>query len=498
LIKRVLIVNRGEIAVRVIKACKEMGITSIAIYSEADKNSLHVRMADESFYIGESAASESYLNIDKIIKLAIDKNIDALHPGYGFLSENHDFIKAVEDNGLIFIGPSSESVRMMGSKTEARKIMSKHRVPIVPGTVEPIKEVGQAIKIIEEIGLPVMIKASAGGGGKGMRKITSFNDFEQSFLSASNEAKKSFGNDEVYIEKFIEDPKHIEVQIIADSFGNYAHLFERECSVQRRHQKIIEEAPSSFIDEALRTKITESAVNAAKACNYLNAGTVEFLVDKDKNFYFLEMNTRLQVEHPVTEMITGIDLVKEQINIASGKKLSFSQEDIGINGHAVEARIYAEDADNNFSPSTGHIQHHRLPSGFGVRVDKGIDILSDISVYYDPMLSKVTAWDKTRDEAIKRLLRALDEYQISGVITNIPMCKWVLQNRSFNSGVFDINFIEKEFMPLVPLKWRSSEIDEYEKIVSIISALIKYQENKFSIKENIVTDCNKWNEENYE
>lgn len=498
MIKKVLIVNRGEIAVRIIKACREMKILSAVIYSEPDINSLHVRAADEAYLIGPAQASESYLNIPKIINLAKEIKADAIHPGYGFLSENAAFIRQVEDAGIIFIGPGSSAVDLMGQKTAARTLMKNSGVPIVPGTTEPVKTVEEALKFAENIGYPIMIKASAGGGGKGMRKVFESSGLQDAFEKATSEAKKAFGDGSVYIERFIVNPKHIEVQVIADKHGNYLHLYERECSVQRRHQKIVEEAPSAAVDEPTRNKITDAAIKAAQACKYVNAGTVEFLMDRDKNFYFLEMNTRLQVEHPVTEMITGLDLVKEQIRIANGEKLSFSQEDVKCNGHAVECRVYAEDVDNNFAPSTGKIIHHRMPSGNGIRIDRGIDLLTDISVYYDPMLSKVIAWGKDREEAIARLKRALSEYQIAGVITNIHSLRWILTNKKFASGDFDINFIENEFLPLVPGKWKEEEDDEHEFIVSILGALLKADETKLKARPIDCSLTNKWTTSRYE
>ncbi|MCU7490912.1 MAG: acetyl-CoA carboxylase biotin carboxylase subunit [Ignavibacteria bacterium] len=498
MIKKILIVNRGEIAVRIIKACRELSITSACLYSEADKDSLHVRLADEAYFIGPSPSSESYLNIPKIIDLAKKINASAIHPGYGFLSENADFIKAVEDSGIIFIGPESKSVRLMGDKTSARRLMSNSNVPIVPGTTSPITSIEEGKKTAREIGYPILLKASAGGGGKGMRKVSSEEDFEPSLSAAQNEAQKAFGNPEVYIEKFIENPKHIEVQIIADRHGSYAHLFERDCSVQRRHQKVIEEAPSTFVDEALREKLTTAAINAARACGYYNAGTIEFLVDKNKNFYFLEMNTRLQVEHPVTELITGLDLVKEQIGIAEGKPLSFKQEDISIHGHAIECRIYAEDVDNNFVPSTGHIKLHRRPDGIGIRVDTGIDPFSNVSMFYDPLLTKVIAWDRTRQEAIERMKRALGEYKIAGVLTNIAACRWVLKQEQFINGSFDINFVEDVFIPLIPDKWKSEQAQEYEDAVSILAVLLKSKMFEPGPTENKVPEGNKWTGRLYE
>ena len=487
-----MIANRGEIAVRIIKACRELNITSVAIYSEADKNALHVRTADEAYLIGPSPASESYLDKQKVIELAKEIGADAIHPGYGFLSENSEFIRLVEKAGITFIGPSSKSVEMMGEKTSARRLMKENDVPIVPGTTESISDIQEGIKISKDIGFPVMIKAAAGGGGKGMRKVFNENEFEPSFLRAQNEALKAFGNSEVYIEKLVENPKHIEVQILADKFGNYIHLFERECSVQRRHQKVIEEAPSVFVDEITRQKITHAAINAAKACNYYNAGTIEFLMDRNKNFYFLEMNTRLQVEHPVTELITGIDLVKQQIKIAAGQKLDIKQDDLKIHGHAVECRIYAEDVDNNFAPSTGKITHHRLPSGPGIRVDRGIDLLSDVPIYYDPMLAKVSAWGSNREEALERMKIALGVYQISGVITNIPAFNWVLKQKAFLDGSFDINFLDNEFLPLVPNKWRDQTSEEYEEAAVVLAALLKQSEMNLAIGKIKISQKNNW------
>lgn len=497
MIKKILIANRGEIAHRIIKACRELNITSVAIYSDADKNSLHVRRADEAYLIGNSPANESYLNKEKIINLAKKIGADAIHPGYGFLSENSEFIKMVEDTGIIFIGPSSKSVEMMGGKTDARTLMKKNNVPIVPGTTEPIKNIVDAKKIAKEIGYPIILKAAAGGGGKGMRKIFSEDEFENSYNLAKSEARKFFSNDEIYIEKFIEHPKHIEVQILGDKHGNYVHLFERECSIQRRHQKVIEEAPSISVDELTRKRITETAIQAAKACNYYNAGTIEFLMDENKNFYFLEMNTRLQVEHPVTEMITGIDIVKEQIRIAEGKPLSFSQDDIKIFGHAIECRIYAEDIDNNFAPSTGKINLHRLTSGPGIRIDRGIDVMSDVPIYYDPMLAKVIAWGKNREEAIVRMKRALSEYQICGVTTNISLFKWILNQNEFEDGTFDINFLENKFLPLVPNKWRNSDSEELINVVAAIAAIMKNESQDFLSSKNSLGKSS-WRDQIYE
>ncbi len=496
--KKILIVNRGEIAVRIIRACKEMNIISAVLYSEADRNSLHTRMADESYFIGPSPASESYLNISKIIQTAKRISADAIHPGYGFLSENASFINQVENTGIKFIGPTSHSVELMGEKTAARTIMKKHGVPIVPGTTEPINDLQSVKDICAEIGFPVMLKASAGGGGKGMRKIESAAEIESAYRGTKSEAKKSFGNDDVYIEKFVVNPKHIEVQILGDSHGNYRHLFERECSIQRRHQKIIEEAPSISINKSVRKVLTEAAVNAAKAVNYVGAGTIEFLMDDDKNVYFLEMNTRLQVEHPVTELISGIDLVKEQINIAAGGQISFEQDDLKINGHAIECRVYAEDSENNFAPSTGKINYFNLPAGPGIRVDSGIDELSDVSIYYDPMLAKVITHSDNRNDSIARMIRALNEFKILGVKTNIELLKWVLKQSKFLDGSFNIEFIDKYFMPLLPDKWKDDIQDNILIAASIIASMLKQKGSELKAANNFIPDNNGWGKMQYE
>lgn len=498
MIKKILIANRGEIAVRVIRACRELGIKSAAIYSDVDKASVHTRLADESYYIGNPPANESYLNKEKIIKLALEIDADAIHPGYGFFSENSNFIKEVEKNNITFIGPSSKSVALMGSKTEARKIMAKNKVPIVPGTTEAIKSVKDGLKIAEEIGYPVLLKASAGGGGKGMRRINSYKEFQSAFESTKREAIKAFANDDVYIEKYILNPRHIEVQVFGDKHGNYAHLFERECSIQRRHQKIIEEAPSSFVDDVTRKKITTAGLNAAKACNYYNAGTVEFLMDANKNFYFLEMNTRLQVEHPVTELITGLDLVKEQISIAVGNKLSFKQDELKINGHALEGRIYAEDPSNNFLPSTGPILNYSAPSGPGVRVDSGFNNGSQITVYYDPLISKLVCWSDSRKSAINRMLRALSEYVIGGLITNISFLKLIIDHPSFREGDFDTNFLNDDFMNSLKTTQKNKDHIEIEKAAAIFSAVLKAYSSGNNIKTNNKEMSNRWLEQLYE
>lgn len=496
--KKILIANRGEIAVRVIRACRELGIKSAAIYSDADKTSLHTRLADESYHIGESTARESYLNKEKIIQLAKDIGADAIHPGYGFFSENAEFIKALEKNKITFIGPASKSVSLMGSKTEARKLMAKYNVPIVPGTTELIKSVKDGLKVSDEIGYPVLLKAAAGGGGKGMRKISSSYEFESAFEATKREALKAFANEDVYIEKYIENPRHIEVQIFGDKHGNYVHLFERECSIQRRHQKIIEEAPSSFVDDITRQKITSAAIDAAKACNYYNAGTVEFLMDSKKNFYFLEMNTRLQVEHPVTELITGLDLVKEQISVAAGNNLSFKQDSLKINGHAIECRIYAEDPSNNFFPSTGPILHYVPPSGPGVRVDSGFDNGSQITVHYDPLIAKLVCWSNNRSSAIDRILRALSEFIIGGLTTNISFLKIIAGHPSFRKGKFDINFLNDEFMSRMNKLENSKDIEEIEKVSAIFVSLLKSKSLMIDLSSNHSQTVNDWQEQMYE
>jgi acetyl-CoA carboxylase biotin carboxylase subunit len=498
LFRKILIANRGEIAVRVIRACRELGIKSAAIYSDADKTSLHTRLADESYYIGNSPAHDSYLNKEKIIKLAVEIGADAIHPGYGFFSENTDFINALEKNKITFIGPSSKSVALMGSKTEARKLMAKNNVPIVPGTTEPIKSINDGLKISEEIGYPIILKAAAGGGGKGMRKISSSNQFESAFEATKREAFKSFANDDIYIEKYVENPRHIEVQIFGDKQGNYVHLFERECSIQRRHQKIIEEAPSSFVDDLTRGKITSAGIAAAKACNYFNAGTVEFLMDSKKNFYFLEMNTRLQVEHPVTEFITSHDLVKEQISVAAGNNLSFKQSDLKINGHAIECRIYAEDPSNNFLPSTGPIIHYIPPSGLGVRVDSGFDNGSQITVHYDPLISKLVCWSDTRESSINRMLRALSEYVIGGLITNISFLKIIINHPAFRKGEFNINFLNDEFMSGLKKLDDIKNIQEIERVSAIFASILKSKSSFNNLPTKNTDSHNQWQEQMYE
>ncbi len=490
--KKILIANRGEIAVRIIRTCRELGIRCAAIYTDADTKTLHTRLADEAHYIGKPVASESYLNMEKIVNLSKKIGADAIHPGYGFLSENSKFIELVEKSGITFIGPSSKSVEMMGSKIAARELMVRNKVPVVPGTTKPILSLDEGKSIAREVGYPILLKASAGGGGKGMRQISSEAEFESAFDATRREALKAFGDDSVYIEKFIENPRHIEVQIIADKHGNYAHLFERECSVQRRHQKVVEESPSSFVDDETRMRLTEAALNAAKACAYYNAGTVECLMDKNKNFYFLEMNTRIQVEHPVTEMITGIDIVREQISIAAGNKLSFKQSDLAIKGHAIECRIYAEDPANNYLPSTGKMYYYKEPSGPGIRVDSGFSMGSEITVNYDPLISKFICLANDRNHAILKILKGLEEYQIAGVITNISFLKKILMNNDFQKGNYDINILQKTDFKGDGNNKSDQSIDDLESAAATIVSILKTISNNNSNHKNKVSQHNFW------
>lgn len=442
-IKKILVANRGEIAIRIMRTCREMGISTVAVFSEADRTSMHVRYAVEAFCIGPAPSSESYLNANKIIEVAKLTGVDAIHPGYGFLSENADFARKCSENGIIFIGPSPEVIVQMGDKIEARKTMIKAGVPVVPGTTESVKSEEEALRIIKEVGLPVMIKAAAGGGGKGMRLVSTEPEIISSLRAARSEALAAFGDDSVYVEKYIQSPHHIEFQVLGDKHGNVVHLFERECSVQRRHQKMIEETPSPLMTAKLRNVMGQHAVEAARTVNYVGAGTIEFLVDNDLNFYFLEMNTRLQVEHPITERVTGIDLVKQQILVAEGKELSFNQEDLFQRGHAIECRIYAEDSANNFMPSPGKIHNINQPLGLGVRTDGYAYEGYEIPIYYDSMISKLIVWAQNREEAIERMKRALYEYKITGVKTSIKFLERIMDSADFRSGNYDTNFIEK-------------------------------------------------------
>ena len=441
--KKILVANRGEIAVRVLRACREMGIASVAVYSDVDRASLHVRKADEAYSIGLAPAAESYLNIGKILNVAKRSGAEAIHPGYGFLSENATFAQACKDAGVKFIGPPASAMEIMGSKTRARRQMEKANVPFVPGTSKGLESVGQAKSVAEELGYPVMLKAAAGGGGKGMRRVFMQEEMGSAWQAARSEAERAFGSDEVYLEKVIVNPRHIEVQVIADEHGNIVYLGERECSIQRRHQKVMEEAPSPVVDEAMRRRMGEVAVRVAKAAGYANAGTVEFLADNDRNFYFLEMNTRLQVEHPVTELITGLDLVHLQIRIAAGEKLPFSQEDVQIRGHAIECRIYAEDPDNNFFPSPGRITLLQTPSGPGIRLDSGVYEGWNVPLEYDPLLAKLAGYGSDRAQAISRLVRALDEYFVGGIKANIGLFQRILRDADFIAGKLDTGYLER-------------------------------------------------------
>jgi acetyl-CoA carboxylase biotin carboxylase subunit len=446
-IRKMLVANRGEIALRVIRTCREMGIRTVSVYSSADRSAPHVLASDEAIPIGPPPSRESYLLIDRILGAAGESGADAVHPGYGFLSENPVFARRVRESGLVFVGPSAESIASMGDKTAARALAARSKVPMVPGTPGAVTGESEAAAFCDRHGYPVLVKAAAGGGGKGMRVVRGESELASSLRAAASEARSAFGDERVYIEKYFEDPRHIEIQVIADSHGHCVHLGERECSIQRRHQKVIEESPSVVVDEPMRTRMGETAVMVARACGYENAGTVEFLVDGEKNFYFLEMNTRLQVEHPVTELRTGLDLVALQIRVASGEELPFTQKEVAFRGHAIECRICAEDSENNFLPSTGKILHLRGPLGPGIREDRGVEEGEEIGVYYDPMIAKLIACGETRSEAVARLVRALREYEILGVRTNIPLCLFVLTHPAFASGDISTHFISKYFSP---------------------------------------------------
>ncbi|MEY3398498.1 MAG: hypothetical protein RL220_1092 [Bacteroidota bacterium] len=447
--KKILVANRGEIALRIMRSCREMGISTVAVFSEADRNAPFVRYADEAVCIGPAPSNQSYLRGEKIIEVAKSLGVDGIHPGYGFLSENASFSRAVTAAGMRFIGPSPESIEIMGSKLAAKHAARKYNIPMVPGTEDAVSDVEEAKKVALEVGLPVLIKASAGGGGKGMRIVEKIEELESQMQRAISEAESSFGDGSVFIERYVTGPRHIEIQVLADNHGNVVHLFERECSIQRRHQKVVEEAPSSVLTPAIREAMGKSACDVARSCNYSGAGTVEFLLDDKLNYYFLEMNTRLQVEHPVTEMITGTDLVKEQIRIARNEPLSFGQDDLSINGHAIEIRVYAEDPLNGFLPDIGKLITYRKPSGPGVRVDDGFEEGMDIPIYYDPMIAKLITHAGTREEAIMRMVRAIHDYQITGVSTTLDFCSWAIQHEAFRSGHFDTHFVQKYFTPNV-------------------------------------------------
>ncbi|MGM9511855.1 acetyl-CoA carboxylase biotin carboxylase subunit [Larkinella sp. GY13] len=492
-IQKLLVANRGEIALRIMRTAREMGIRTVAIYSEADRQSLHVRYADEAVCVGPPPSSESYLRADAIIEACRQTGADAIHPGYGFLSENAGFARAVRNAGLIFVGPSPESIEVMGSKLAAKAAVASYNIPMVPGTPEAITDRDDARKTAARIGYPILIKASAGGGGKGMRIVENDAEFDEGMNRAVSEATSAFGDGSVFIEKYVTSPRHVEIQVLGDQHGNIIHLFERECSVQRRHQKVVEEAPSSVLTPAIRAEMGRCAVEVARACGYYGAGTVEFIVDDQLNFYFLEMNTRLQVEHPVTEQITGIDLVKQMIYIAEGKPLEIKQEDLKINGHAIEIRVYAEDPANNFLPDVGTLETYVRPQGNGVRVDDGFEQGMAIPIYYDPMIAKLVTTGATRAEAIEKMIRAIDEYRITGVQTTLPFCRFVMLHDAFRSGQFDTHFVNHYFTPdkLTP----ETSLEETQ-LAGVLAAWLFQNRQVKTAPEVVVTDAkkSKWKE----
>lgn len=471
--KKILVANRGEIALRVMKTAKKMGIKTVAVYSTVDRNSPHVKFADEAVCIGEAPSNQSYLLGDKIIEVCKQLGVDGIHPGYGFLSENSDFSELAEKNNITFIGPKSHAMKIMGSKLAAKEAVKAFNIPMVPGLDEAITDIALAKKVASEIGFPILIKASAGGGGKGMRIVENEAEFESQMNRAISEATNAFGDGSVFIEKYVGSPRHIEIQVMADSHGNILYLFERECSIQRRHQKVVEEAPSSVLTPEIRKAMGEAAVRVAQSCDYLGAGTVEFLLDENKNFYFLEMNTRLQVEHPVTEMITGMDLVEMQIRVARGETLPIKQEDLVINGHAMELRVYAEDPLNDFLPSVGHLDVYQIPVGEGIRVDNGFEQGMDVPIYYDPMLAKLITYGKTREESIELMIKAIEQYKVEGVSTTLPFGTFVMEHEAFRSGNFDTNFVKK-YYDSDKLK---AQFDKEAEIAALV-AFKKYLEDK--------------------
>ncbi|MGB9702665.1 MAG: acetyl-CoA carboxylase biotin carboxylase subunit [Candidatus Kapaibacteriota bacterium] len=486
-IRKVLVANRSEIAVRIIRGLQELGIKTVAIYSEIDKNALHTQVADEAVLIGKAPANESYLNQDRIIEAALKTECDAIHPGYGFLSEKYDFNQKVRDSGLIFIGPNPLSMKLLGSKVESRITMIEAGIPVCPGMKGSSKDFEEFEKVAQEIGFPVLVKASDGGGGKGMRIVRELKDLKSSVEAAMRESISSFGSDVIFLEKYIESPRHIEFQVAGDHYGNAIHLFERECSIQRRHQKIIEETPSPILDSELRKKMGETAVKVIKASNYDNVGTVEFLLDKDKNFYFLEVNARIQVEHPITEMTTGVDLLKLQVHISEGKELPFKQEDLVQRGHSLECRIYAEDPDNSFMPSPGKIHFLKEPTGIGVRYDSGITQNSEVSIYYDPILAKLITYGQNREESRIRMINALKENVILGVKTSIPLMIEVLQHKEYISGNISTNFLNDYFSEKIPVN------EDETKLALAVAGLTQVQK-KGKVKDNSVNgiQSNPW------
>jgi acetyl-CoA carboxylase biotin carboxylase subunit len=489
--KKILIANRGEIAMRVMRTCKEMGIETVAVYSEADRRSPHVLYADEAVCIGPAASNQSYLCIDKIIAVAKQLNVDGIHPGYGFLSENAEFSQAVSDAGLIFIGPRPHAIRVMGSKLAAKEAARSYNIPLVPGTENAVKDIEEAKSVARQIGYPILIKASAGGGGKGMRIVERDEDLVEQMERATSEALNAFGDGSVFIEKYVSSPRHIEIQVLADSHGNIIHLFERECSVQRRHQKVIEEAPSVVLTPELREAMGKCACDVARSCDYLGAGTCEFIFDEQNNFYFLEMNTRLQVEHPVTELITGVDLVRQQILIAMGQPLAIKQEDLKIHGHALQLRVYAEDPSNNFLPSIGKLFSYRPPKGVGIRVDDGYEEGMDIPIYYDPMIAKLITYGKDRNEAIARMLRAIDEYEIDGPSTTLSFGSFAFRHEAFVSGNFDTHFVKKHFSPE---KLQQGNKEDAEIAAMLVAHLLENRSKQVIIKpsKNGMGSKSKW------
>jgi acetyl-CoA carboxylase biotin carboxylase subunit len=484
--KKILVANRGEIALRIMRTIKRMGIKTVAVYSEADRMMPHVLFADEAVCLGPAPSAQSYLDGDKIISFCKQLNVDAIHPGYGFLSENAVFAKKVTDAGITFIGPSPHAMEVMGSKLAAKECVKKYNIPMVPGIDKAIEDIQAAKQIADGIGYPILIKASAGGGGKGMRVVNKTEDLQEQMERAISEAKAAFGDGSVFIEKYVSSPRHIEIQVLADNYGNTVHLFERECSIQRRHQKVVEESPSSVLTAAIRKAMGEAAVMVAKSCNYTSTGTVEFLLDDKLNFYFLEMNTRLQVEHPVTEMITGIDLVEEQIKIAKGEKLSFTQDDLMINGHSVELRVYAEDPLNNFLPSVGTLTKYQKPTGDNIRVDDGYEEGMAIPIYYDPMISKLVTHGKDRTEAIQKMIAAIKEYKIEGVTTTLPFGTFVMEHDAFISGNFDTHFVNTYYT--------ADRIQDKQKANAEVAALValKYYLEKQKVVKPVVNTSTSW------
>lgn len=475
--KKILIANRGEIALRIMKTAQKMGIETVAVYSEVDRHSPHVKFADEAVLLGPAPSSESYLVMEKVINAAKGTGADGIHPGYGFLSENATFAQMVEDNGITFIGPKPHAIKVMGNKLAAKEAVRDYDIPMVPGIEEAITDVALAEKVAKEIGFPILIKASAGGGGKGMRVVENLKDLPEQMQRAISEAQAAFGDGSVFIEKYVGSPRHIEIQVLADTHGNIVHLFERECSVQRRHQKVVEEAPSAVLTPEIRDAMGEAAIKVARACDYVGAGTVEFLLDENKNFYFLEMNTRLQVEHPVSELISGVDLVGQQIKVARGEALAFTQEDLKINGHALEVRVYAEDPLADFMPSIGTLSTYKVPVGEGIRVDDGFEEGMEVPIYYDPMLSKLITYGKTREEAIQLMIRAIENYKVEGVATTLSFGKFVCEHEAFTSGNFDTHFVKNYYSP-EHLEMQYAE----ERRIAALVALKLYKENEKVLK----------------